>query len=453
MRRSAPVLLLLLAACARPDDSDVVTLPAVVPSRICGTSTDLLRAPPPRDGVAAVDLLDVTARVEVRRDGHLHIDAQATFLVGEQPGQPAIAFVPQVLSAELDGQPAPIERVPRLGARWLRVDQDLPRCSTHTLRVTARIAPDTPVGRGVDAVEVREDGLFWAPWFTERSEQGLLEQWLPANLLFDQHALTLDVLGPLDDHQLVANGTLQPIQDGWRITWPDGVRAHGPLWVLSPRTTVSAQATSAGGVRVLGYALPEHASALQEAVELAAQSLDEGEDLGRYVHGDAFLLWMREDRWSMEYDGATISGPLAIPHEVAHSFWGRGVHPDSSVHGWLDEGLVTWATHPDGRRSREFTPRTADLLGHDPWQGPTSERSHYRVGSDVFADLAWRHGEVDLLDAIATIHQARAPDRPYSTLDVARELACLLDDADLASRMLDQIQADPPPADTTPRCP
>jgi hypothetical protein len=133
---------------------------------------------------------------------------------------------------------------------------------------------------------------------------------------------------------------------------------------------------------------------------------------------------------SMEYEGATLSSPAALKHEMAHSWWGRGVAPVSEHHGWIDEAVALWGTGANPWLAAEVPTGTAGsrlLVGEDGWAGAFLGNVHYIQGALVLAGIADRVGSERLLESLRAFYDVHAPG-PISTGQLMWHLYCDLDD-------------------------
>ncbi len=445
--RSAPLiaLVLLLAGCPEPAPEELPDPPP------CGRA-DLANAPPPRDedGIGPIapvdlDLVEVDVEVDVEAE-ELRFVAVATFAVGEHDARPVLQLMPLLESLSLDGvalDPTDLERrvindPPRTIAL---LPQALPPCSEHTLEVAYTVVRGDVEPATLPRLRFEDGAAWWSSAQEDGGPDSMLEVWLPGNLLFDRFdlELTVELLGSLRPHDLPANGAVEALDDGlWRATFT-GKQPHGPFWVLHP-TDVTEQllheVTLPGGRTVtvdLRRLADDDGVDLAASAEVAEFSLLEYDlNLGPYLHGESYLAWLRTDGMdvSMEYDGATLSVPGALQHEMAHSWWARGIAPVSDHHGWMDEAVVTWGTGgnpwvPSHVEVGEAGGRL--LVGEDDWAGAELGIAQYFQGAVVFAGIADRVGSQRLLEQLRAFYDLHAPG-PVSTDQLEQFLFCTLDE-------------------------
>jgi hypothetical protein len=185
-------------------------------------STNFDLAPPPRtvDGLLAtpIDLQHVEAGLVFDAAGSSGTgQATVEFVTGDRAGNPIFDLRQQVTAAALDGSPVPVSTLghhdfgggPHAELRVL--ESVLAAGSRHTLRVEYRLGPPaaSPVGSYPPAI-IWGAGprLTFNFGFTDLGAGRYLEAFIPANLIFDQFSLTLDLqlLGTAVPHTPITNG-------------------------------------------------------------------------------------------------------------------------------------------------------------------------------------------------------------------------------------------------------
>lgn len=442
----AAALVVALAGCEPPPLEE----PDELPEAPCGR-VDLLQAPPPRDepGVgwlAPIDLdqLSVAAVIDMPTQ-RLEVEATVTFAAGERDGRSVLQFLRTPETVLLDGvELAPDELTtlvisdpPRT---LLLLPGTLAPCSEHVLEVAYTVSPEEVAGGPLPRLEFSPEGAWWASAQEDGEPDTSLEVWLPSNMLFDRFGIDLEVTlrDATTPHELVATGTVaRTDDDSWFVEFPRR-QAHGSFWVLYPDSDVDELSRPVAlpdgrEVRLEFRAFGgDDGVDLELSADVAEQALLEyDEQLGRYLHGDVYLAWLRSDlSVSMEYDGATLSTPGALKHEMAHSWWARGVAPVSEHHGWMDEGVALWATGAQPFLSTPVpvdTPGTRLLVGEDDWSGASLGPQHYVQGAVVFAGLADRVGLGELLAVMRDLLESEGP-VAISTEELEKLLFCAFDD-------------------------
>jgi hypothetical protein len=442
---SIVALALLLAGCPELEPEELLDEPPP-----CGRA-DLANAPPPRDEpglgmIAAVDIDRVEVQVKVDADAEeLRFTSVAHFAVGEADALPVMQFMPLLDELILDGatlDPTDLSVVviaepPRTIAL---LPEALPPCSEHTLEARYTVVREDVEPASLPRLRFADEQVWWSSAQEDGGPDQMLEMWLPSNLLFDRYDLELRVTlqGTGEPHDLAANGSVEALADGgWSVAF-SGKQPHGPFWVLHPTVGVEQllHDVALPGGRTVTVDLRRFES--DEEVDLAASAavaefslLEYDENLGPYLHGDRYLAWLRTDMdASMEYDGATLTVPDALQHEMAHSWWARGLAPVSDHHGWMDEAAATWGTGGNPWVPSHVEVGQAGgrlLVGEDDWSGADLGIAQYFQGAVVFAGIADRVGSYRLLAELRAFYGLHAPG-PVSTDDLERALFCAFED-------------------------
>ena len=315
-------------------------------------------------------------------------EVEVVFLV---KGDPPHAFdLRQVVGdASLDGKALPVEALAPVDlgggerAEMRVIDRPLvPGPHTLTLQYELGV-PDAQ-----DALPIGWDGgALFDLWMSDLYPGRYLEMWLPANLCHDRFALTVDVRIMGGRYELIHNGEL----DGTTVRYPEHYTSLSPMLVVVPRdllvrrqrgmVTVSALSTTELDIDVV-------------ADDTARWVAGNAETYGEYVHGDGFTAYVWDSTRGMEYDGATTASVGALEHEVFHSWFGRGIKPQSQNDGWIDEAYTTWSTASGRYEGERFAvaelalDQEFEVLSpQHPWCRATPTAS-YRQGARLFAGIA-----------------------------------------------------------------
>jgi hypothetical protein len=419
------------------------------------TSTNFELAPPARtvDGLLAVPIDIQAIRAGLVFDGATASasgDATLDFVVGPTGGCPIFDLRQTVTGAWLDGAPLAPGQVAHhdlgggSGAELRVVAAALAAGSSHTLRLTYTLGPPQapPAGRYRPALTWSAGPRLRLSFgFTDLGPGRYLESWLPANLIFDQFALELElrILNTAIAHVPITNGAVSPLgPNHWSLAFPARFTALSHLLELRAADTV---ASLTGGVTlpVSGTALAIEAwKPAGSALDLVAQVASLGSWLaaneassGPYLHGSRFVAFL--DGGGMEYEGGTTSAPGALRHEAFHSWWGRGVKPAAQTDGWWDEA---WTVYNDlggtGSRPFDFTEPPVELSSRNPWVRATPADA-YTGGERLFAGAAALVGAAGLHAHMRAFYAERS-ERPQTTAGleaflVARSGAAELVDA------------------------
>lgn len=401
---------------------------------IAGTNLDL--APPPKlvDGLWAVPI-DIS-----RIDAQLSFNAAAQnatgtallqLRLGRNAGCPIFDLRQTPTAVELDGAAVPVADVALhdfgggTGAELRVLNRVLDAGSAHTLRVTYSVGLPQASMAGSYLPQVTWSAgprLTFSFGFTDLGPGRYLESFVPANLVFDQFEMTIElrITGTTIAHQPITNGTVSVLgSNHWSIAFPRRFTAFSPLLELRAADTLTS-ATHNEVLPISGTAIAVTAFKLNtSAVDVAATAATIGDHLaanetssGRYLHGNRFTAFVNVG--GMEYDGGTTSGTGALRHEGFHSWWGRGLKPVAQIHGWLDEA---WTTYHDngaaGVLPLNFTEAPVTLCSRNPWQRVTPSAS-YSSGERLWKGLAAAVGAPTLRARMNDFYDDRNP-RPVDT--------------------------------------
>ena len=226
---------------------------------------------------------------------------------------------------------------------------------------------------------------------TDLDERGYLEAHAPANLEFNQFPLTVNIAvhGAGAALKLFTNGNTASTANGWRVEFPDHFSSSSLFLHLSDRAfhvqndTFSGQG---GSIPLTAYGLRQNQ--LPQAIATAKAVLAELESTyGAYAH-DRLTIYVTGDLGGggMEYCGATMTGLGALPHEILHSWFARGVMPGNGNAGWVDEGIARWRDFRYPTRQPDPDREPTQLAGFSPYQRHTPGNA-YQDGSMLFSEL------------------------------------------------------------------
>lgn len=405
------------------------------------TNFDLAPPPVTTGGITIVpvDLQSMDARLVF--DGASSSasgDATITFVVGPTSGRPMFDLRQPITGVWLDGAPlattAILTRDPGggPGAEMRVLDVVLAAGSTHTLRLTYGVGlPNAPAGGSY------QPGLSWSPgprltWnvgFTDLRPGRYLEAWVPANLIWDQYTISIEVevTGTAVPHSLIANGSVTALSPNhWRVAHPATATAMSTLLEVRPSDTLSRATSvvtlpSGTAVTIEGWKLSSNTTvSLPAQLGSVATWLAENDtSMGTYPHGDRFVAFVHQG--GMEYDGACTSGTGALRHETYHSWWGRGVRPATQADAWFDEG---WNTYHDnggsGATPLDFSAAPRTLCDRSPYRRATAGNA-YGDGDALFNGIAALTSPAGLTSWMGEISRSRR-DRPITTLDIEAHL-------------------------------
>ncbi len=256
-----------------------------------------------------------------------------------------------------------------------------------------------------------EGQLHWDFLFTDLTPGRYLEQWFPANLIYDRFPFELDLQmkGAKVKHQLITNADTEVVKDQkhWKLSFPANYTAFSHMLVLIPDSEVT---RSTSTVEIQGRTitidvckLNRAKTPLEKVHELTAGHLKEFSAApSMWPHGDRCTVFVWTGSRSMEYDGATTTSIGALEHEIFHSWFGRGLKPVSQNDAWWDEAWTVWFA--DGYRTTakrmEGASSPVELYSKNPYNRITSRYS-YSYGAMFFSRLSRLLGKEKLKELMA----------------------------------------------------
>jgi hypothetical protein len=368
-------------------------------------------APPPKtvDGLLAVPIDIESIGAAFTFDGSTETasaDATITYTVGPTAGNPIFDLRQDITQAWLDSVLFPITQLahhnfgvdPFTDLRVIEATQAAG--SVHTLRVQYDLAlPNSQLGGSY------LPALEWSAGPKLRLVFGLsdlnraryAEAWLPANLIFDQYSINLEIqiINTTAAHSVITNGVVTNLGlNHWQTSFPARSSSVSPLLEVRASDTL-AQQTDTVLLPVSGKTVTIEAwKPTPSMVDLTAQIdniktllTDNENDYGAYLHDDRFVAFFN-GTGGMEYEGGTTTSTDALLHETFHSWFARGVKPASQADGWWDEGFTRF--HDDGADDAipfDFSDPPVLLCSRDPWQRHTPPNA-YTDGSNFWKGMA-----------------------------------------------------------------
>ncbi len=396
--------------------------------------TNFHLAPPPKrvDGLWAVPIdiqsIDATIYLDVAR-ANAEAEVYLEFIHGEKTGCPVFDLRQPIAEAWFDGAPIPSQKLAQhdFGAGpdgHLRILEA--RCrpgSSHTLRLRYPLglpaAP--PVGGRLPALTwIPGLGVRFTFGFSDLAPGRYLDSWLPANLIYDQYSVDigLTVTGTSEPHTAIHNGNwaTQVALNRWWIEYRRHSTALSPMLELHPRRLLrrsTGQTTLPVSRKTITIEVWKDVQDSTQTGRLiknvAAWLADHERAMGRYLHGDRFVVFL-QDNGGMEYDGACTTSLSALYHEVFHSWWARGLKPASQNDGWIDEAWTVYCDEfPDNAVPIDWSAPPVTLSPGHPWWRSTPRES-YREGVRLFAGIAHLLGSsAKLHKLMCAFYKANAP--------------------------------------------
>jgi hypothetical protein len=407
------------------------------------TSTNFDLAPPAKtvDGLLAVpiDIQHIVARLSF--DGATSTasgDATLDFVVGPGGGNPIFDLRQTITGAWLDGVAVAVATLGHhdfgggANAQLRVLEASLAAGSVHTLRVTYSLGvPQASTAGAYQPAITWSAGprLVFNVGFTDLGAGRYLEAWVPANLIFDQFdlELELEVMNTAVPHTLITNGTRVALgTNHWRVTFPARTTALSTLVEIRATDTLASASgsvilpVSGAVVTIEVWKLLTNPADLNLQIANLQTYLTENENaVGPYLHDSRFVAFINVG--GMEYEGATTATPGSLRHETYHSWWGRAVKPASQDDGWWDEG---WNVYHDlgglGSSAFDFTDPPIELSPRNPWVRITPGAA-YTAGERFFEGVASLVGVAALTSMMAEFYRANLA-RPVTTMDMERFL-------------------------------
>jgi hypothetical protein len=381
-------------------------------------STNFHLAPPAKvvDGLNAVPIdIQSIAGTLVFDGGASNAQADITldFVAGMADGCPVFDLRQTISQVWLDGVALAVAQVALhdfgggADSQLRIVEVPVVAGSAHTLRLRYLLAApqSSTAGSYLPALAWSAGPrLIFNFGFTDLGAGRYLEAWLPANLIFDQFDLTLDVTvsNTAVGHTVITNATATTLSPNhWQLQWPATITALSPL--LEIRATDTLEHLS--GVAILPVSgtsvtidlwklVGGPASLAAQLANVQAFLASNENDIGPYVHGNRFVAFLNAG--GMEYDGGTTTNASALRHETFHSWWGRGVKPALARDGWWDEAWTVYKVAGGaGSVPLDFTDAPIELSTLNPWSRLTPSSS-YSSGRELFEGLAAMLGTAPL---------------------------------------------------------
>jgi hypothetical protein len=363
---------------------------------------DLALAPPSfqlgDETVVPIDItsLQVTYELDVGKSSALAV-ALLEFQ-NEREGLPLLDFMPQAESIELDGLPLEVSSFPEISVppppapevTTMRVLKQKLKPGSHSLRIrySALAVPNK-----LDGVVFLNGGASLIYSLSDLSDRSFMETYVPSNFEYDQFPfrLKLRIQGQTATHEIYTNADLVEGKEGdWTYQFPDYFNTSAPFFYLTPNHKVFKKTEIDGveiqvfsrdekltdaGLKTIGWHFPRY-----------------GRLYGPYPH-KRFLAWITGEgqfnsHFGMEHAGATRSDLESLPHELLHSWFGRGVMPANGNAAWIDEGIAKWGAEKGGPASigAHFSEEPAEGV-----PGSYSKYSPYRRMTDgsVYSSWVW----------------------------------------------------------------
>lgn len=349
----------------------------------------ILLAPPPftlkSSGAQAVypDFVDATynitfdiAKRETRIQSTIHF-------LAPQAGMPVFDLKAEPASLSLDGEAVTQESVsPASDAMPVRVIQKQVSAGAHTLVVTHLLEGEYGPSYG--------NGSVNSGFFMDDIAGDLLQPYLPSSFEYDQVAMTfnIEILGLTQEQLFFTNGKVtQKDAAHWTIQFPSYFNCSAVYFHTVAKNEVSVvsfQAPDGKGGFMPAQVYKKNNSGLNlEAFKTRTlQSLDNLEGrFGPFPH-ESVTIYAANGGGGMEYSGATVSEMRAVKHELAHSYFGRGVMPANGNANWIDEAMASYSDAPSSANPNDIS--TTNMAAHSAYY-TRNDSNGYDQGLNLLA--------------------------------------------------------------------
>jgi len=409
-------------------------------------STNFHLAPPSKtvDGLLCVpiDIQSITAVFTFDSAAKTATaDATISYTVGTTAGNPIFDLRQTISKAWVDGAVFPVAKLAHhnFGAGTftnLRVIEAVQAAgSIHTLRVKYNLGvPDAQLGGTyLPALEwLPGPKLRFAFGMSDLNKARYAEAWLPANLIFDQYSigLELQITGAAPAHSVITNGSVTNLgANHWRVGFPSRFTALSPMLEIHSSDSVVSQTDTVGlpvsgkTVTITAWKPTAGAANLTTQINNIKTLLTNNEnDYGGFVHDNRFTAFFNGGG-GMEYEAGTTTSTGALLHETFHSWFARGIKPASQADGWWDEGFTSF--HDEGANDAvpfDFSQPPIVLCSRDPWQRSTPGNS-YSDGSAFWKGIASMVGVAALNNLMRDLYNTYKGN-PVSTQMIEEFLVC-----------------------------
>ena len=249
-----------------------------------------------------------------------------------QSGYPFLDLVPEQARVALDGKvicPSQFSLVrPAENVAHVRfLNRELNAKAGHVLEVEYPVTGSTVI--------FANGGIRLGLFLNDLAQRSLLERYAPANLEFDQSPMSMEIelSGARSNHRLFANGEISEIPpNAWKINFPDYFTCSSCYVHLTNKLVAVAGVIFHGQERDIPVTVyRDDAYVVKNELSRVVAIMEELEaTFGPYAHPEMVIYVARTVEPSlagMEYCGATMTTPRVLSHEIAHSWFGRGVMP------------------------------------------------------------------------------------------------------------------------------
>ncbi len=297
-----------------------------------------------------------------------HIKSIISF-TSDEPGMPLFDMIDEPTSVMLDGKIVSQELIetphPAPGDLLRVVKSDISP-GAHVLIIEHNLK--------AFAATFTKDSVNSGFFQSDFESRGLLERYLPANLEFDQVSMKfqVEIIGATREEIIFTNGNVSQIgQQRWSIQFPSYFNCSALFFHLRPKdeTTVlqySFQSANKNQIPIVIYKHSGSHDDLNDFKTVLDKRLAEYEQLfGSFPHSSITIFDSGLLGGGMEYSGAAFTDLDSLSHELAHSYFGRGVMAANGNAGWIDEAMATFAGGPYPADPKAIQPM--NMANHSPY--------------------------------------------------------------------------------------
>ena len=180
-------------------------------------------------------------------------DITLDFIAGPLDGHPVFDLRQTITEAWLDGASLGMAQLALhdfgggANAEQRTIEVPVTAGSSHTLRLKYTLGPPQASGAGSYLPNLAWNAgprLVFSFGFTDLGAGRYLEAWLPANLIFDQFVLTLDiaVTNTALEHAVISNANVSSLgPNHWQLDWPASITAVSPMLEIRATDTLEHQ--------------------------------------------------------------------------------------------------------------------------------------------------------------------------------------------------------------------
>ena len=310
----------------------------------------------------------------------------------EEAGHPIIDLVPNPTRIQMNGLNTTSEEIKDPDQKTtLRVIQNQISRGHHQVKIEHEIK---------DNISLSYEGAAAAFWMSDLNDRRYLEQYLPANLEFDQFQMNLKVNitgGQGISHLLKANGTVTEVsENSFEIEFPSYYSASSFYFHIFPEKHSVANVqfyypSIDGRLIPVDIYTNKGSRPIEEFVVDTKKIMAELEDdYGPWPH-EQLIIYGNSMSGGMEHSGATATSLSALGHELFHSYHARALMPANGNAGWMDEAIARFRDNKYPLlQSLSFS--STKLAGHSIWSRMT-DRMAYTEGSAFLSWIAFRMNE------------------------------------------------------------